>query len=267
MLTRDEFRKIYGEMFNLPAREVTETARLGRGGSFDRAKLAAVIERHLGKKVPAVYTAQTLRELEAVLFGADGATAAAAVGADLQRTANRASPVEGFRCGIDIEPVASMPSAIDYLSDPFYTATFTAAEIVYCAAQERPAMHFAARWCAKEALRKCDPGFAMADHTAIELVSDEDGSLFLRHRNGADDGMRLPHAVSVTHTPDMAAATVVMGWTAPVSPITAPAPAPHEAGDLSPPIVAARSGRVPTLLATLALITALVTSAKIFGLY
>src|SRR5260221_12923274 len=100
MLTRDEFRKIYGEMFNLPAREVTETARLGRGGSFDRAQLAAVIGRHLGKKVPAVYTAQTLRELEAVLFGADGATAAAPVGGGFPREAKPGSPVAGVCCGI-----------------------------------------------------------------------------------------------------------------------------------------------------------------------
>src|SRR5260221_7502403 len=107
----------------------------------------------------------------------------------------------------------------------------------------------------------------MADPSAVELVSDEEGRLFPRHRNCDDDGMELPHAVSVTHTPDMAAATVVMGWAAPASRITASAPAPHEAGDPPPPIVAVRSGKVPTLLATLALIMALVTSAKIFGLY
>ena len=100
-------------------------------------------------------------------------------------------------------------------------------------------MHFAARWCAKEALRKCDPGFATADHTAIELVGDENGSIFLRHRSGDGGAVRLPHAVSVTHTAEMAAATVVVGWGAAAPPnpsIPVSAPALHDWSDPHTPI-------------------------------
>ena len=280
MLSPDQLRKIYGEVFGVPADEVTEAARIKGAESMERAKLAAIIERHLGKKVPAAYTARTLRELEDALFGSNAETPVESAGAGPAQISRRVRTVEGFRCGIDLEPVASMPATLDYLVDPFYTATFTPAEIVYCAAQESPAMHFAARWCAKEALRKCDPGFATADHTAIELVGDENGSIFLRHRSGDGGAVRLPHAVSVTHTAEMAAATVVVGWGAAAPPnpsIPVSAPALHDWSDRRTPIhqevmalqvpAASKICRVSTLLATLALIVVLVTSAKVFGLF
>jgi phosphopantetheinyl transferase (holo-ACP synthase) len=69
-------------------------------------------------------------------------------------------------------------------------------------------MHFAARWCAKEALVKCDPAFKGQSFSTVEVVRNESGELSLAHHaNGA--ATTSPHAVSISHTETMAAAVVV----------------------------------------------------------
>ena len=65
--------------------------------------------------------------------------------------------MDDLACGIDIERVDAMPVTDDYWEHEFYKESFSKDEIAYCLLQENPRMHFAARWCAKEALVKCDP--------------------------------------------------------------------------------------------------------------
>src|SRR5882672_3368045 len=226
MLPSAEFRKIVANILRRPTPDVTAATSLALS-SFDRAKLAAAVLRHFGRKPSEIAHARTIGELEAILFtGQEDRPASPPPirvnGREPESNAQPSQPLPpsfgtampsalpNMLCGIDLEPVASLPEALDYWEDDFYKTVFTPVEIAYCAAQEEPAMHFAARWCAKEALRKCDPRFATADYTELELTRTETGGLRLRHL-GSDTPTVLPHAVSVTHTPQMAAAVVVLG--------------------------------------------------------
>lgn len=56
--------------------------------------------------------------------------------------------------GIDLQALASMPMAIDYRSDRFYQANFSASEIAYCVQQGDPRQSFCGLWAAKEAVIK-----------------------------------------------------------------------------------------------------------------
>ena len=119
------------------------------------------------------------------------------------------APAGGLSCGIDLELVESLPEAPDYRTHEFYVLNFTEAERAYCSAQNNPRMHLAARWAAKEALRKCDPLLSAEPFDSIEVVREETGRTFFQ-RQSAGGPARLPHAVSLTHTTQMAAAVVVL---------------------------------------------------------
>lgn len=184
-------------------------------GSLARARLDAAVRRRLGRKCPAVYQAHTYAELEAAVLGTGAAVpgpAAAAPGAAPTRPhggpAPSGSPSTQVACGIDIELVENLPEATDYWQDEFYRTHFARSEIAHCLTQENPRMHFAARWCAKEALKKCDAAFLHADLSAIEVAHDEAGAPSLRQ---IADGRSflLPFAVSLSHTPLLAVAVVV----------------------------------------------------------
>jgi phosphopantetheine--protein transferase-like protein len=221
-----EFRKIVANILHRPASDVGTATSLALS-SFDRAKLAAAVLRYFGRKPSEIVHARTIGELEAILFtGQEDQRASPPPirvnGREPESNAQPSQPLPpsfgaamspalpNMLCGIDLEPVASLPEALDYWEDDFYKTVFTPVEIAYCVAQEEPAMHFAARWCAKEALRKCDPRFATVDYTELELARTETGGLRLRHL-GNGTATVLPHAVSVTHTPQMAASVVVLG--------------------------------------------------------
>jgi phosphopantetheine--protein transferase-like protein len=111
-------------------------------------------------------------------------------------------------CGIDIGTVDDLPVAKDYREDEFYKLSFTPTEIAYCLLQENPRMHFAARWCAKEALKKCYAAYLHNEMSAIELVtSDRQAPYLTLLRDGAVT--RLPVTVSISHTSHTAVAVVV----------------------------------------------------------
>ncbi len=113
-------------------------------------------------------------------------------------------------CGVDMQRVDSLPQADDFWEHPFYGETFTKAEIAYCQSRENPAEHFTARWCAKEAVKKCDAAWLRADMTRIEVVLDERGAPSLWSLDGTRRE-RLPLALSLSHTSEMAIAMVVRG--------------------------------------------------------
>jgi phosphopantetheine--protein transferase-like protein len=111
-------------------------------------------------------------------------------------------------CGIDIELIDHLPPMGDCWEEPFYRDHFAPAEIAYCLLQEMPALHFTARWCAKEALKKCDSAFLATAPKDIEVISDGSGAPFLVHHSGGGS-YRLLHAVSLSHTAHAAVAVVV----------------------------------------------------------
>lgn len=210
-------------------------------GSIGRAALDAALRRALGRSHPAVYDATTVGDLEAAFAGGAPGGAAAAPGPPRGRPAPEALAAPGVACGIDLEHVAALPAAADYWAADFYRTNFSPAEIAYCVRQPEPREHFAARWCAKEALKKCDARFAERPMGEIEVVRREAGHPALHH-----GGELLPHAVSLSHSADFAVAVVVSAGP-PVAPAPGrPGPVPRGASPAA--------GRAALLLALLAVL-------------
>jgi len=59
-----------------------------------------------------------------------------------------------FGIGIDVIEVERIEEAVEEFGERFLERIFTAGERDYCSGQKRPAIHYAARWAAKEAVSK-----------------------------------------------------------------------------------------------------------------
>ena len=115
----------------------------------------------------------------------------------------------GLAVGLDLQDVASLPTACDYWEDPFYAGTFGKSEIAYAVLQPEPRTHFAG-FGAKEALRKCDPAFASVDALATVVAHEAGGRPYFLWKS-AEREQRLPHALSISHVATIAMAIVVAG--------------------------------------------------------
>ncbi len=115
---------------------------------------------------------------------------------------------ENLACGIDVESPESLPLETDYWKSEFYRANFSPVEIAYRIAQVDPRQHFAARWCAKESLKKCDARYLSLEMNRLEVVIDESHRpvLYLRSE---ESSTLLPVALSMTHIGSLAAAIVI----------------------------------------------------------
>lgn len=214
MEAKEQLRQIVAQLAGLKPEAIGADFSLrsrGLQSSVRRAALAAAIRRHLGVNVPQVYSVASFDELEAAVLQDESKTTGSGVlPNDLQKTvaASALSDVDDLAVGIDIEKVDAMPVTDDYWEHEFYKESFSKDEIAYCLLQENPRMHFAARWCAKEALVKCDPAFKGQPFSSLEVVRNEAGEVSLAHHaNGTST--KPPLAVSISHTETMAAAVVV----------------------------------------------------------
>ncbi|MBL9202215.1 MAG: 4-phosphopantetheinyl transferase family protein [Opitutaceae bacterium] len=232
-------------------------------GSLKRAALTAAIRRDLGINCRTAHLARTFGELTAAVFEtapsateAPSARASAPVAAApvVATAAPRVAPLaapshpfsSGLRCGADIELVAALPEATDYREHEFYKSHFSPAEIAYCVLQSNPRMHFAARWCAKEALYKAEPALRATPLSAIEVVRAADGGVSFQHAGAA-----LPHALSLSHTETQAVALVVAPLPAPAAPAEN---APDDSRGSALPFVSAVAWLIAVGIAVLALI-------------
>ncbi|MFA6317995.1 MAG: 4'-phosphopantetheinyl transferase superfamily protein [Elusimicrobiota bacterium] len=186
--------------------------RPGLKGSMRRSVLIASIRKHLGVECMDAARASTFGELEALVGRGPGkgperpAPSVSAMPEELKK----AGVLSFLRCGIDIEAVEMLPKSEDYPAHPFYQDNFTGDELSYCSRQADPRPHFAARWCAKEALKKSDPSLMAERMGSLEVVRSDSGSLSLR-LHGHAGPRNLPHSVSISHTETLAAAVVVAG--------------------------------------------------------
>jgi phosphopantetheine--protein transferase-like protein len=236
--------------------------------SIARAGLQARLQRAIGGMPPPLVDVPTYGQLERLLLGdaaggrpADGKVAHAAAGPDRgDRRPVASDGGAGLRCGIDIEPVESLPEAGDFWSHPFYMDNFSPAEIAECVRDAAPRERFAARWCAKEALLKCDPSYRAVPLAGIELRKDGGGAPRL---HDVATGAALPVAVSISHAGGFAAAVVVAAAPPPapppVSPATAPAPA------IATPAVA--TGPLPMVALAAALLALAISLVTVAGVW
>lgn len=116
--------------------------------------------------------------------------------------------------GIDLVEVPRIRELLERHGQRFKERTFTAGEIAYCDSCADPAMHYAARFAAKEAVAKALGTGLWAEGvvwTDIEVVRGEHGrpSILLHNaaRKHANEGTCL---VSLTHTKELAMAQVIL---------------------------------------------------------
>jgi holo-[acyl-carrier protein] synthase len=118
--------------------------------------------------------------------------------------------------GIDVVEVERIRALLERHGERFKARTFTEVEARYCDACADPAMHYAARFAAKEAGAKAlGTGFAKGVNWAdIEVTRDGAGrpelSLHGAARALAEQQGVVRYHVSLTHTKQQAVAQVLM---------------------------------------------------------
>jgi phosphopantetheine--protein transferase-like protein len=271
-MSQEVLRNTVAEFFQVDPGLVRPDFALGGArlsNSLARGRLDSAIRRRVGTKLAAVHSAKTYGELEAELLGVPAPVGAMAAASSASSSPASIAPEvpavvdgAGVRCGIDIELVEALPKAADFWEHEFYRTHFTRAEIAYCLMQEHPPIHFAARWCAKEALKKCDARYLKAEMTSIEVAASETGGMVLRELDPAGNARPLPHGLSLSHTRFTAVAVVVAASFPAAAPMTV-GPAPAESSAV-PVQSGSRSSRLASLLSLLALVLAAIACLKAF---
>ncbi|HEY2574186.1 MAG TPA: holo-ACP synthase [Verrucomicrobiaceae bacterium] len=117
--------------------------------------------------------------------------------------------------GIDLVEVSRVRGLLEKSGDRFKERVYTADESSYCDSCASPAMHYAARFAAKEAVAKA-LGTGLADGviwTEIEVCRDEKGVPSIALHGAAAERARAMGIcvwrISLTHTSELAGASVV----------------------------------------------------------
>ncbi|MBI1850698.1 MAG: holo-ACP synthase [Planctomycetes bacterium] len=119
--------------------------------------------------------------------------------------------------GIDLVDIVRVERLLARYGPRFVDRVFTVDEARYCASRSRPAVHFAARFAAKEAVLKAlGTGFGLgAELREVEVLRGSSGALSVRLHGRALTraqglGVAAPAiALSISHTDSVAAAQVV----------------------------------------------------------
>jgi holo-[acyl-carrier protein] synthase len=126
-----------------------------------------------------------------------------------------------YGIGIDVVEVGRIEAAVENLGDAFLDRLFTQREREYCAKQKRPALHYAARFAAKEAVSKAlgtgiggqagwlDMEVERAESGAPKMVFTGRAADFLASEGIAEVQVSLSHAkeyaaanaVAIRHAP------------------------------------------------------------------
>lgn len=116
--------------------------------------------------------------------------------------------------GIDLVEVPRIRELLEKHGQRFKERTFTAGEIAYCDACAEPAMHYAARFAAKEAVAKALGTGLWAEGvvwTDIEVVREASGKpAIVLHGAAKQHAAEAICLVSLTHTRDLAMAQVIL---------------------------------------------------------
>src|SRR5690349_16536082 len=204
----DEVRNKVATMLRSPADQVVPATSLASlDNSLGGARLKLGLKR-LGLSLPGTSTPATFGELEAALFGKAPEKRSPMPDSGGSNSMMGVRPaLRGAQVGIDIQDIRSLPTANDFWEHEFYVGLFGKSEIAYAVVTPEPRKHLAGFWCAKEALRKCDPSFMGVDFQATVVEHDQDGRPHLQWLTPSGT-VRLPHALSLSHTEEMATAVV-----------------------------------------------------------
>ena len=118
--------------------------------------------------------------------------------------------------GLDLVEVSRIRSLLERHAERFRERTFTAGEVAYCDACADPAIHYAARFAAKEAAAKAlGTGFAEGvSWRDIEVRREDSGAPALVLHGGAEKlaaGKKITRShLSLTHTREHAMAQVIL---------------------------------------------------------
>jgi phosphopantetheine--protein transferase-like protein len=228
MSQTEQLRTMIATMLRVSQAEITDGISLAAlNTSLGSAKVRLGLKR-LGLALPTGAAPATFGGLLTALSGEPAPAAAEKPQAASRPTS---APIgnggfAGLQVGLDVEDIRSLPVASDYWEHEFYQGSFARSEIAYAVLQTEPRTHFAGFWCAKEALRKCDPSYAGVSPPQTAVAHDADGRPYLTLETEAGPE-RLPHAVSISHTTEVATAVVVLNQAASI-----PAPAPAKAAPL-----------------------------------
>lgn len=113
-----------------------------------------------------------------------------------------------MRIGTDIEQISRIAETIER-TPRFADKLFTPAERAYCESKGRPAQHFAARFCAKEAFAKA-LGVPLS-WQEVEILREEDSAPYFHITGEAADllaGRKVQ--LSLSHSGDYALAVVLI---------------------------------------------------------
>jgi len=116
--------------------------------------------------------------------------------------------------GIDIVDIERMERILARRGERFVRRVFTPSEERYCSAARRPALHFAARFAAKESLLKSlGRGLGAGGFREIEVVREKGGRPAIRLSGKIRDvaaaaGVEVFH-LSLSHTDTSAVAMVI----------------------------------------------------------
>ncbi len=217
----EQLKTMVATMLSLSPAEVGDgTSLIALNTSLGSAKLRLGLKR-LGLALPASAKPATFAGLIAALSGE--VVVEVPVKAAASAPAAQTGPLGSLKVGLDVEDIRSLPVAADYWEHEFYRGTFAKSEIAYAVLQGEPRTHFAGFWCAKEALRKCDAAFADVSPEKTAVAHEASGQPYLTLDSGAGPE-RLAHAVSISHTTEVATAVVVSGVAAPAVVIETIAP-------------------------------------------
>ena len=116
--------------------------------------------------------------------------------------------------GCDIESVETFREKWKKNEINFFERVFSKEEIAYCKKFKDPSPHFAARFCAKEALVKAANRASKLLITDIEIVKTKNGSpeckLWKKRKGIEKFFLSYEIFVSMSHTSDMAMACVLI---------------------------------------------------------
>jgi len=258
MSQRDQLTDIVSTLLMLPPGELTADTSLSRlDTSLGSVRLVLALKR-LGLKLPNDRVPPTFRDLELTLDANGGGSALSAA---VETTPVPAARVNGFQgglqVGLDIQEVGALPIPADYWEDDFYRENFAKSEIASAVVRAEPRTHLAGYWCAKEALRKCDPSFIGTRPDATAVAHDDGGRPYLVSVTPAGR-TRLPHSLSISHSGQVASAVVVVG---PPSPLPAARLQEPDKSAKPPAKQASRSDTLvltASIVITLAMVTILV---------